>query len=47
MALDVILSYTSESLSEEIYSGTYTDQTVYGGSNPVRSQFANYIGISK
>jgi hypothetical protein len=47
MALDVILSYTSESLSEEIYSGVYSDLTVYGGSNPVRSQFANYIGISK
>ena len=48
MALDVTISYTSESLSEEIYSGVYTDQTIYGtGGNPARSVFANYISISK
>lgn len=48
MALDVIVSFTNESISEEIFTGTYTDQTIYAtGGNPPRSSFANYISISK
>lgn len=47
MALTVTLSYTSEVISEDIFAGQYTDQTTYGGLNPPRSSFANYISISK
>lgn len=47
MALTVDLDYTAEAIDGEIYQGTYTDNTVYGGANPARADVAVYLTSEK
>jgi hypothetical protein len=43
MALTAILDYTAEVINEDIYTGTITDETVYGGANAARVDVVTYI----
>lgn len=43
MALTINLSYSNETPSGDIFIGTITDGTTYGGANPARSSVAVFI----
>lgn len=47
MALTVALGYTAEAINGTSFTGTITDNTVYGGANPLRSAVAVYLTIYK
>ncbi len=47
MALNIDLAYTAENKVGDSFTGTITDQTVYGGANPLRAAGAVYVSGKK
>jgi hypothetical protein len=43
MPLTLDLTYSSESVSGDVYEGVFTDATTYGGANPARADGATFL----